>query len=66
MSNTSVKEAILELVKNEEGNAPLSDKEIVEMLTTAASPSRVARWRNIAPSSYSADNMRRKYERWRR
>jgi len=32
MSNTSVKEAILNLVKNESGSAPLSDKEIVEIL----------------------------------
>src|ERR1700726_2348200 len=33
MSNTSVKEAILDLVRSEEGNAPLSDKEIVEILS---------------------------------
>src|SRR5216110_3070726 len=32
LSNTSVKEAILDLVKHEDGNAPLSDKEIVEIL----------------------------------
>ena len=51
MSNTSVKEAILELVKNEDGNAPLSDKEIVEILRTAAFRSPAARSRNIGLSS---------------
>src|SRR6476620_946816 len=62
MSNTSVKEAILELVKNEEGNAPLSDKEIVEILSNRGIPiarRTVAKYRtelNILPS-----NMRRKY-----
>ena len=38
MSNTSVKEAILDLVKNEDGNAPLSDKEIVEILSNRGIP----------------------------
>ncbi|CAN5528817.1 RNA polymerase factor sigma-54 [soil metagenome] len=62
MSNTSVKEAILDLVKNENGNAPLSDKEIVEILSARGIPiarRTVAKYRtelNILPS-----NMRRKY-----
>ncbi|PYL84565.1 MAG: RNA polymerase sigma-54 factor, partial [Verrucomicrobia bacterium] len=38
MSNTSVKGAILDLVKNEGGNAPLSDKEIVEILSKRGIP----------------------------
>src|SRR6266511_1315752 len=33
LSNTSVKEAILDLVKREDGNQPLSDNEIVEILS---------------------------------
>ena len=62
MSNTSVKEAILDLVKNEEGVAPLSDKEIVEILSKRGIPiarRTVAKYRtelNILPS-----NMRRRY-----
>jgi RNA polymerase sigma-54 factor len=62
MSNTSVKEAILGLVKGEEGNAPLSDKEIVEILSKRGIPiarRTVAKYRtelNILPS-----NMRRRY-----
>ncbi len=62
MSNTSVKEAILDLVKSEEGNSPLSDKEIVEILSQRGIPiarRTVAKYRtelNILPS-----NMRRKY-----
>ena len=62
MSNTSVKEAILDLVKNEGGGAPLSDKEIVEILSKRGIPiarRTVAKYRtelNILPS-----NMRRKY-----
>ncbi len=40
MSNTSVKEAILDLVKDEDGNAPLSDKEIVEILSKRGIPDR--------------------------
>src|SRR5205809_6019219 len=62
MSNTSVKEAILDLVKNEDGNAPLSDKEIVEILSNRGIPiarRTVAKYRtelNILPS-----NMRRTY-----
>jgi RNA polymerase sigma-54 factor len=62
MSNTSVKEAILDLVKEEAGSAPLSDKEIVEILSKRGIPiarRTVAKYRtelNILPS-----NMRRKY-----
>jgi RNA polymerase sigma-54 factor len=62
MSNTSVKGAILDLVKHEDGNAPLSDQEIVEMLSERGVPiarRTVAKYRtelNILPS-----NMRRKY-----
>src|SRR6266850_417310 len=62
MSNTSVKEAILDLVKAEDGNSPLSDKEIVEILSDRGIPiarRTVAKYRtelNILPS-----NMRRKY-----
>ena len=33
MSNTSVKEAIMDLLKSEAGGTPLSDKEIVEILS---------------------------------
>jgi RNA polymerase sigma-54 factor len=62
MSNTSVKEAILDLVQDENGSAPLSDKEIVEILSKRGIPiarRTVAKYRtelNILPS-----NMRRKY-----
>ncbi len=62
MSNTSVKEAILDLVKSEAGGSPLSDKEIVEILSERGIPiarRTVAKYRtelNILPS-----NMRRKY-----
>jgi RNA polymerase sigma-54 factor len=62
MSNTSVKEAILDLVKHEHGNAPLSDQEIVEILSQRGIPiarRTVAKYRtelNILPS-----HMRRKY-----
>ena len=62
MSNTSVKEAILNLVKHEDGNAPLSDQEIVEILSQRGIPiarRTVAKYRtelNILPS-----HMRRKY-----
>lgn len=62
LSNTSVKEAILDLVKHEDGNAPLSDQEIVEILTERGIPiarRTVAKYRtelNILPS-----HMRRKY-----
>ena len=62
LSNTSVKEAILDLVKREDGNEPLSDSEIVEILSERGIPiarRTVAKYRtelNILPS-----NMRRKY-----
>jgi RNA polymerase sigma-54 factor len=62
MSNTSVKEAILDLVKHEDGNAPLSDQQIVEILNERGIPiarRTVAKYRdelNILPST-----MRRKY-----
>ncbi len=62
LSNTSVKEAILELVKREDGNQPLSDNEIVEILSERGIPiarRTVAKYRtelNILPS-----HMRRKY-----
>src|SRR4030081_3056648 len=38
MSNTSVKEAIMDLVKDENGASPLSDKEIVEILSERGIP----------------------------
>jgi RNA polymerase sigma-54 factor len=62
LSNTSVKEAILDLVKREDGNQPLSDNEIVEILSQRGIPiarRTVAKYRaelNILPS-----HMRRKY-----
>ena len=62
LSNISVKEAILDLVKHENGSAPLSDHEIVEILGERGIPiarRTVAKYRdelNILPS-----HMRRKY-----
>lgn len=62
MSNTSVKGAIAELVRGEDGKKPLSDKEIVEILTGRGIPiarRTVAKYRselNILPS-----NMRKTY-----
>src|SRR5437870_5630090 len=62
LSNTSVKEAIPDLVKHENGSAPLSDHEIVEILGERGIPiarRTVAKYRtelNILPS-----HMRRKY-----
>jgi RNA polymerase sigma-54 factor len=62
MSNTSVKGAIAELVKNEDTKSPLSDKEIVEILEKRGIPiarRTVAKYRNelnILPS-----NMRKRY-----
>ncbi len=62
LSNTSVKEAILDLVKHENGGAPLSDHEMVEILGERGIPiarRTVAKYRtelNILPS-----HMRRKY-----
>jgi RNA polymerase sigma-54 factor len=62
LSNISVKEAILELVKRENGSSPLSDHEMVEILGERGIPiarRTVAKYRdelNILPS-----HMRRKY-----
>lgn len=62
MSNTSVKGAIAELVKAENAKNPLSDKEIVEILSTRGIPiarRTVAKYRNelnILPS-----NMRKEF-----
>jgi RNA polymerase sigma-54 factor len=62
LSNTSVKEAIAELVRNEDTRNPLSDKEIVEILSDRGIPiarRTVAKYRaelNILPS-----NLRRQY-----
>jgi len=62
MSNTSVKEAIAELVKGEKPKTPLSDKEIVEILSSRGIPiarRTVAKYRselNILPS-----NMRKRF-----
>jgi RNA polymerase sigma-54 factor len=62
LSNISVKEAILDLVKHENGSAPLSDHEMVEILVERGIPiarRTVAKYRdelNILPS-----HMRRKY-----
>lgn len=62
MSNTSVKEAILDLIKGESALNPLSDKEIVSILSERGIPiarRTVAKYRNelnILPS-----NMRKQY-----
>src|SRR6266576_3373294 len=62
LSNVSVKQAILDLLKHENGSAPLSDQEIVEILIERGIPiarRTVAKYRselNILPS-----HMRRKY-----
>ena len=62
LSNTSVKQAVLDLVKHESGSAPLSDHEMVEILSERGIPiarRTVAKYRtelNILPS-----HMRRKY-----
>ncbi len=62
LSNTSVKQAVLDLVKHESGSAPLSDHEIVDILSERGIPiarRTVAKYRselNILPS-----HMRRKY-----
>jgi RNA polymerase sigma-54 factor len=62
MSNTSVKGVISDMVKNEDGKNPLSDKEIVDMLKKKGIPiarRTVAKYRNelnILPS-----NMRKSY-----
>ena len=60
MSNTSVKEAIMDLVKNEDSASPLSDKEIVEILSERGIPiarRTVAKYRtelNILPATAEA------------
>jgi RNA polymerase sigma-54 factor len=57
LSNTSVKEAIADLVRNENARMPLSDKEIVEILSERGIPiarRTVAKYRaelNILPSN---------------
>ena len=57
LSNTSVKEAISDLVRNEDARNPLSDKEIVEILSERGIPiarRTVAKYRaelNILPSN---------------
>jgi RNA polymerase sigma-54 factor len=62
LSNTSVKESISELVRNEDPRNPLSDKEIVEILSDRGIPiarRTVAKYRaelNILPS-----NLRKQY-----
>jgi RNA polymerase sigma-54 factor len=62
MSNTSVKESIATLVKDENNRSPLSDKEIVEILSKRGIPiarRTVAKYRTelgILPS-----NMRKQY-----
>ena len=62
MSNTSVKEAILDLIKTESATNPLSDKDIVSILSERGIPiarRTVAKYRNelnILPS-----NMRKQY-----
>jgi len=62
LSNVSVKESILDLVKHENGSAPLSDHEMVEILGERGIPiarRTVAKYRdelNILPS-----HMRRRY-----
>lgn len=62
VSNTSVKEALMDLVRNEDPKYPLSDKEIVDTLSERGIPiarRTVAKYRNelgILPS-----NMRRMY-----
>ena len=62
MSNTSVKNAIIDLVKNEETRAPLSDKEIVDILTERGIPiarRTVAKYR--AEAGILPSNMRKSY-----
>jgi RNA polymerase sigma-54 factor len=62
LSNTSVKEAISDLVRNEDARNPMSDKEIVEILSDRGIPiarRTVAKYRaelNILPS-----NLRKQY-----
>ena len=62
MSNTSVKNAIIELVRAEETRMPLSDKEIVDILTERGIPiarRTVAKYR--AEAGILPSNMRKSY-----
>ncbi len=62
MSNTSVKNAIIDLVKTEDTRAPLSDKEIVDILTERGIPiarRTVAKYR--AEAGILPSNMRKSY-----
>jgi RNA polymerase sigma-54 factor len=62
LSNTSVKEAIGELIRNEDGRNPLSDKEIVEILSDRGIPiarRTVAKYR--AELSILPSNLRKQY-----
>ena len=61
-SNTSVKNAIIELVKGEETRNPLSDKEIVDILVERGIPiarRTVAKYR--AEAGILPSNMRKSY-----
>jgi RNA polymerase sigma-54 factor len=62
LSNTSVKNAIVELVKSEDSRHPLSDKEIVDILTERGIPiarRTVAKYR--AEAGILPSNMRKSY-----
>ncbi|MDD5350493.1 MAG: RNA polymerase sigma-54 factor, partial [Chthoniobacteraceae bacterium] len=62
MSNTSVKNAIIDLVKTEDTRNPLSDKEIVDILTERGIPiarRTVAKYR--AEAGILPSNMRKSY-----
>lgn len=62
MSNTSVKNAIIELVRDEDTRHPLSDKEIVDILTERGIPiarRTVAKYR--AEAGILPSNMRKSY-----
>lgn len=62
MSNTSVKNAIVDLIKNEDTRNPLSDKEIVDILTERGIPiarRTVAKYR--AEAGILPSNMRKSY-----
>jgi len=62
MSNTSVKNAIIELVREEQKRRPLSDKEIVDILTERGIPiarRTVAKYR--AEAGILPSNMRKSY-----
>ena len=60
MSNTSVKEAIMDLVKGEDSSSPLSDKEIGNPERTRHSD-RPPHRRKYAELNILPSNMRRKY-----